>query len=84
MTDLYDKICRIVEEKRAARRHPTIALSLEISQRTGRPVFIVEWEMHELERAGIVHVGKTAGPDYAIPLCQISKRIKASRPYINH
>ena len=35
MTELYDTICRIVEEKRAARRHPTIALSLEISQRTG-------------------------------------------------
>ena len=37
MTELYDTICRIVEEKRAARRHPTIALSLEISQRTGWP-----------------------------------------------
>mgnify|MGYP000369386847 CR=1 FL=1 len=54
MTELYDTICRIVEEKRAARRHPTIALSLEISQRTGWPVFIIEWEMRELERAGIV------------------------------
>lgn len=52
MTELYDTICRIVEEKRAARRHPTIALSLEISQRTGWPVFIIEWEMRELERAG--------------------------------
>ena len=51
MTELYDTICRIVEEKRAARRHPTIALSLEISQRTGWPVFIIEWEMRELERA---------------------------------
>lgn len=83
MTELYDTICRIVEEKRAARRHPTIVLSLEISQRTGQPVFIIEWKMRELERAGIVHVGRTAGPDYATPRCAISKQIKASRPYIN-
>lgn len=84
MTELYDTICRIVEEKRAARRHPTIDLSLEISQGTGWPVFIIEWEMRELERAGIVYVGRTAGPDYATPRCAISKQIKASRPYINH
>lgn len=82
MTDLYDTICHVVAEKQAARRDPAVALSMEIAMRTGR--FIVEWKMRELERAGIVHVGRTAGTDYAIPRCQISKRIKASRPYINH
>lgn len=84
MIELYDTIYRIVEEKRATRHHPTIALSLEISQRTGQPVFIIEWEMRELERAGIVHVGKTAGPDYAVPRCPFSKRLKGVMPYITN
>lgn len=84
MIELYDTICRIVEEKRAARRHPTIALSLEISRRTGRPVFIIEWEMRELERTGVVYVGRTAGPDYAVPRCPFYKRLKGVTPYITH
>lgn len=80
MTELYEIISRIVNEKRAAKRDPAIALSLEIYHYTGWPVFIIEWQMRELERVGIVHVGRTAGPDYAIPRCCISKRLKGVMP----
>lgn len=84
MNELYDMICRIVEEKQAAHHHPEIALSLEISLRSGRPLFIIEWEMRELERAGIVYVGRTSGPDYAVPRRHFSKRIKGFTPYITN
>lgn len=80
MTELFEIISRIVTEKRVAKREAAIALSLEISYRTGWPVFVIEWQMRELERVGVAHVGRTAGPDYAIPRCHISKRLKGVMP----
>ena len=57
--ELLQAIEQIVAKKRVEHRRPLHALAIEVAALTGIPVVEQLKEVHQLERQGIVVVGKT-------------------------